>query len=344
MPSPLKLVGAPGSPYSRKLRAVLRYRRIPHHWVVRGWPESQDLPPVPVQLMPILVFPAEGGADEVARIDTTPLIRELETRYADRSVVPHDPAVAFIDSLIEDYADEWLTKAMFHYRWAFPQDVANAGAILPLWSGVNVSDADLAPISRFISERQIERLWVVGSNQTTGPVIEESYRRLLRLLDAHLQTQPFVMGERPGASDFGLFGQLTQLVFFDPTPVAIARSEAPRIYAWCEVVEDLSGWACAEDGWVARDAIPGTLRALLCEVGRVHAPFLLANATALARGDEKVECEIDGRKWTQKTFPYQGKCLRWIRQDYAALSDDDRGAVDGLLAGTGTESLVQEKP
>ena len=118
MDTPLKIVGAPGSPYSRKLRAVLRYRRIPHHWIVRNSPSDRDIPPVPVPLVPVLVYPAEDGAPERAKIDTTPIIRELEQRYAERSVVPADPALAFIDALLEDYGDEWLTKAMFHYRWA----------------------------------------------------------------------------------------------------------------------------------------------------------------------------------------------------------------------------------
>ena len=337
--APLVIVGAPGSPYSRKLRAVLRYRCIPHRWIVRGSRSDHDIPDVPVSLMPVLVFPGVGGAPDRAAIDSTPLIRQLEELYPERSVIPPDPGMAFIDALVEDYGDEWLTKAMFHYRWAFDADVAKAASILPRWSRVNVPEQTIAGISKMISSRQIERLWVVGSNETTGPVIEASYRRFLEILDAHLTEQPFVMGARPGASDFGLFGQLTQLVLFDPTPAAIALERSPRVVTWVDVVEDLSGLEVGDGDWTPREAVPATLRALLAEVGRVYAPFLLANAAALEGGAEQVECEIDGRKWVQKPFPYQGKCLRWLREGHGALAPDDRTFVDSLLSGTGCEAL-----
>jgi glutathione S-transferase len=331
----LAIVGAPGSPYSRKLRAVLRYRRIPHVWVQRGSREGRALPRPRVELLPQLVLP---GAKE-ALTDSSPLIRRLEGLYPGRSVIPDDPALAFLDALLEDYADEWLTKAMFHYRWAFEADVAQAAAILPRWFRIDQPEAEAVAAGRQFAERQIGRLGVVGSSPATAATIESSYRRLLSLLDARLAEAPFVFGARPAAADFGLYGQLTQLAGFDPTPRHVALEVAPRVVAWVDVVEDLSGHEPSDADWVRREALPGSLRTLYAEVGRVYAPFLLANADALARGAGEVECTIDGRPFVQKPFPYQGKCLAWLREAYAALAAGDRAAVDAFLAGTGCETL-----
>jgi glutathione S-transferase len=335
---PVILVGAPGSPYSRKMRALLRYRRIPYVWVQSGGPESTALPKPRVDLMPRLVRRGAGGALE-ARVDSTPLIRELESDYSGRSVVPSDPVAAFLDALLEDYADEWLTKAMFHYRWVFAPDIAKAAAVLPRWRRTDGPESEALAMGRQFAERQIGRLGVVGSNPTTAPVIEESYRRFLIAFNAHLERSRFVMGARPGASDFGLYGQLTQLTAFDPTPAAVTLATAPRVIAWVEVVEDLSGLEPAEADWVDRDALPETLRALLAEAGRVYAPFLLANARALANGAERVECVIDGRPWVQQPFPYQAKCLDWLRAAYRELAPGDRRAADTALTGSGWEEV-----
>jgi len=334
----LRIIGAPGSPYSRKLRAVLRYRRVPYAWLQRGTPEARGLPRPKVELLPQLIRPAADGTLE-ACTDSTPLIRELEHSFAGRSVIPSDPVVACLDALLEDYADEWLTKAMFHYRWAYAADVAQAAAILPRWFRVNAPETEALAAGREFSARQIGRLGVVGSSEATAPVIEASYERLLKLLDAHLSEHRFVMGERPGASDFGLYGQLTQLAGFDPTSRALALRIAPRVIAWVDIVEDLSGLEPSDGDWLVRDRVPATLRALLVEVGRVYAPFLLANAAALASGAERVECVIDGRPWVQKPFSYQAKCLLWLREARSALAPDDCSALDAILAGTGCEPL-----
>ena len=331
----MKIVGMPGSPYSRKLRAVLRYQRIPYEWIHQGSPEARGLPQPRVALLPQLVVDGE------ALTDSTPLIRKLESLHPGRAVVPPSPVMAFLDALLEDYADEWVTKPMFHYRWAFAADVEKAAAILPRWPRTDLPAERYAELGKMFAERQIGRLGVVGSNGTTAPLIEESYRRLLGLLDAHLAGSRFVMGGRPGASDFGLFGQLTQLAGFDPTPAAIALDVAPRIVAWVDVVEDLSGLEPTDADW--RTDVPDTLRALLAEVGRVYVPFLLANAAALERGADRVECTIDGRTWVQQPFPYQGKCLRWLREAYAALGPDERRTVDTHLRGTGCERLFAER-
>ena len=334
----LTIVGAPGSPYSRKLRGAMRYRRIPHVWVQAGGSESRGLPKPRVELLPQLILRGKSGVLE-ARVDSTPLIRELESLYPGRSVIPADPVVAFLDALLEDYADEWLTKAMFHYRWAFKPDIAKASAILPRWRKTDQPESEALAMGKMFADRQIGRLRYVGSNATTGAVIEESYKRLLRLFAAQLERSRFLMGGRPGSSDFGFFGQLTQLAAFDPTPTAVALELAPRVMAWVEIAEEISGLEPADRDWVTHDAIPETLRALLAEVGRVYAPLLLANAAALARGAESVECAIDGRPWVMQPFPYQGKCLDWLRAGRAALAPDDRRAVDAVLSGTGCEQL-----
>jgi len=302
----LKLVGGFGSPYSRKMRAVLRFRRIPFTWIMRGSSEDVDIPPVPVALIPVLVFPGEGGRADEAMIDSTFQIRRLEKLIPTRSIVPPDPALAFLDAILEDYADEWLTKPMFHYRWKYAADIDKASHVLALDRDLCMSGDTLAKASRYFADRQIARLGVVGSNDVTTPVIEASYRRLLVLLDSHLVAgNRFLMGARPGAGDFGFFGQLSQLAHFDPTPAAIAAAETPRVVSWVTHLDDLSSLDVEDARWLPREDAVAALRPFLIEIGRVYAPFLLANARALASRASEVRCEIDGRAWVQQPFPYQ---------------------------------------
>ena len=338
----IQLIGAVGSPYTRKMLSLLRYRRIPHK-ITWGQPElviptlGLELPK-PV-LLPTFILP-EANGDLKAVTDSTPIIRRLEAMSPDRSVLPIDPALAFIDYLLEDFGDEWVTKYMFHYRWHPQADADNAGTLLPLHFRVNLPPEQHEQMKNMIPERQISRLYVVGSNDATAPIIDASYRRYLQAMEAHLKAQPYMLGNRPGAGDFAMFGQLTQLVGFDPTPRAIAHELSPRTVAWTSLMEDLSGLEPGADDWNNPDDIPETLGGILREAGRVYAPALLANSRAVQAGEKTWEAEIDGALWTQQTFPYQAKCLKWINEQYQALGTEDRARVDGILAGTGCEALL----
>ncbi len=335
----LRLIGAFASPYSRKMRAVLRYRRIPFRWILRGSADDVGTPAVPVALIPVLAW--EGPEGPAAMVDSTFQIARLEQAFRERSLVPPDPAVAFLDALVEDYADEWVTKAMFHYRWAYAPDAAKAAHVLPCDQNVAIAPEALARLAAAFSERQIGRLGVVGSTPATAPLIEASFVRLLAILDVHVREQPFLFGRRPSAADFGLFGQLVQLTQFDPTSAALAAERAPRVVAWVNHLDDLGGRADpAATDWLPFAALAPMLRPLLDEIGRVYAPFLVANAAALSTGADRVECRIDGGPWAQKPFPYQAKCLRWLRERYAALDAGARAKVDAALSGTGCEILI----
>ena len=342
IPQPVELIGSPGSPYTRKMVSLLRYRRIPHQtvWADPATELKRRGIEVPrLVFLPTFIYSDDAG-NAVPRSDSTPIIRELEHAFPGRSVLPVDPALAFIDYLLEDFADEWCTKYMFHYRWHFAADADNAGSLLPTYMNLTLPDEDWKQLKTLFSERQVGRLRYVGSNDDTAPVIDASYRRLLRALEQHFSQLPFLLGRRPGAADFALFGQLSQLVGFDPTPRAIAHKLSNRTVGWTGLMEDLSGLECGDADWEELAALPETLKGILSEVGRVYVPALLANAKAVQAGEKHWQAPIDGCDWNQQAFPYQAKCLGWINDEYNSLSEPDRDRVDGLLAGTGCEKLL----
>lgn len=338
-----RFIGATGSPYTRKMLALMRYRRIPYT-IIWGEPallldEMGIAKPRPT-FHPTFLFDKADGSVE-AQCDSTPIIRRLEETHPDRSVIPNDPALAFINYLIEDFGDEWCTKYMFHYRWYFEEDIDVASTLLPFTMDISLSAENHSQFKRMFAQRQVERLYVIGSNDVTAPVIDASYRRYLAAMNKVLERQPFTLGARPGSGDYAMFGQLTQLVGLDPTPRAIAHEISPRTVSWLTLMEDLCGLEPEEAHWADIDSLGESLGDLLSEIGRVYAPALLANAAALETGQETWETEIDGARWTQNTFPYQGKCLGWIREKYQGLDGDARGKVDALLAGTGCETLIK---
>ncbi|MDA7828342.1 glutathione S-transferase N-terminal domain-containing protein [Gammaproteobacteria bacterium] len=341
----IKIFGATPSPYTQKMLSVFRYRHIPY--TVHNGDIANKIAklgvevPKPVLLPTLLLKDAAG--ELVATTDSTPIIKRLENEFKERGIIPDDPALAFINYLLEDFGDEWVTKYMFHYRWYFEEDADIAGTILPLVDlAINTPNELHSQYKEFIAKRQIDRLWVVGSNDETAELIDLSYKRFLKLMEEHLLVSPFLLGNKPSSSDFSFYGQLTQLVRFDPTPRKLAYEYSSRTVAWVDILEDLSGHDVENTSWTSLEESPDTLKNILKEVGKMYVPALLANADALIKGAEIWEAEIDGAMWKQKTFNYQGKCLAWIKEEFDALNKDDKLRVKEYLQGTGCEILLGE--
>ena len=333
------VIGVPASPYTRKMLALLRYRRIPYKIIWGNAKEILDkmglVAPKPL-LLPVFIFP---DAKE-AICDSTPIIRQLETHFVDRNVIPEDKALAFINSILEDFGDEWITKFMFHYRWHFKEDINNAGNILPLLNAVDLDDESHETFKNYISELQVSRLWVVGSNGKTAQIIEESYKRLLVLLEDHFKNSRYLLGSRPSSSDFSFYGQMTQLIGFDPTSRALALEVSPRSVAWVDIIEDLSGLSVKSNDWFSLEDAPNSLHAIFEEIGKGYVPAMVENSKALSEGLSSWKVNIKGAEWEQKVFPYQAKCLQWIKDEFNSLEVKDKNRIENFLANTGCENLI----
>ena len=337
--------GAPGSPYTRKMLSICRYRRIPYEFIIsgldgKGIMPTNHLPSAKIQLLPTVYFNKRKGKLDPL-IDSTFILRKLETIYKTRSIIPTNPVLNFLNYILEDFADEWLTKATFHYRWTYKKDIEKAGSTLSRWTSLTDTDDQILSIKKNIINRQVSRLKVVGSNNTTAKIIENSYIRVLRLMCNHMNNYPYIFGERPSSSDFAIFGQFSQLVLFDPTSMAIADRIASRVVAWTGIMEDMSGMQVSDKDWIKNINNNFSLKKIFCEVGKVYAPILLANAEAINKGKSEVICFIDNKRWRQDPFAYQLKCLNWIREEYKKMSKDSKIKVDSFLEGSGCEVLLK---
>lgn len=323
-----RLHGANGSPYSVKVRAVLRYRRLPFDWVRIDEHGAGVMKRVKVPVIPILEHP-DGRLEN----DSTHLLEALDHAHPQRRILSGDPGLDFIAYLLEDMADEWATKLMFHYRWHDPVDQAWCSQWIARDRLGPAGAAAIDELARAFAARQIGRMPLVGVQAANRPVLAECFRRVLALFDAHLADAEFLFGDRPSLADFAWYGQLWDLGI-DPSPAAQMRAAAPRLVPWLLRMDDLSG--LREGDWRRLgDGLSSAARALLAMAGEVYLPFLVANTKALAEGRERFSLELLGHPFEQAPFGYQGKCLRELRQRHAALPASARAQVDRLLEDSG---------
>jgi len=328
-----RIFGGGISPYSVKVRSYFRYKGIPHEWIVRDtntMAEYKKYAKLPI--VPLVVTPEDDGMQ-----DSTPIIEKMEARVPEPSIHPDDGTLRFLSELIEEFGDEWGNKWIFHYRWARDADKRSATERIVAGGFPDASDEERQKLAEDIRERMSGRGWVVGSNEKTAPLIEDSFEDSIQLIEEHLANRSYLFGERPSLADFGLAAQIYQ-ASTDPTAGAILSSGHDAICRWFDKMLDPK----AEGEFETWSSLEPTLAPILKIQVR---PFLLwsaANAAALASETEEFTVDLDGRSWTQTVGgpqKYHAKSLREIRRKYGEQSSNPE--LRGILETAGClESLA----
>jgi glutathione S-transferase len=316
-----RIYGGPASTYSIKLRAVFRYRRIRHEWLV---PQSRfsgagklgegdldsPLTRAGKGVVPVVQYP-EG----VFKSDSTPIMHELERLYSHRSIIHPHPGIAFLSSLIEDMADECLPFPMFYFRWTADAEWCGRRQMIG-WNGP-LSNNALSSVANTFIERQKTQLGAAA--HLPSDEVLKNYEEILAALEASLQRSLFFFGTRPSFAEFGLFGQLSQCVI-DPSLSSATKEKAVRVFQWTQLLDDASG---LEGEWRNPEEC---LTDELVRIVRALAPhyFAMQESALKTRGLDNLSEEINGPG-------YRLKCLLDLKKQLTDLTETDRELIRGFL-------------
>ena len=325
------IIGSDESPYSVKVRAYYRYKGIAHRWRGRGEEQELFAKHARLPLVPLVVM-----AEDRAMQDSTPIIEAMEEAHPEPSIHPPGAALRFLSALLEEFADEWGNKWMFHMRWAREVDQVQVSERFARGNlrGGQADEGRVRELARNIRERMVPRVWFVGANDVTAPQIEQSLADTLAMLETHLAARPYVFGGRPALADFGLWGQIYECSR-DPTAGAMV-AKAPNVVAWIERMENAEALGDFED-WTA--LAPTLLPLLRDQVAGMFLPWSVANAVAIAAGEDEFDVTLKGQRWTQKPQKYHARSLAALKAKYAACAGD--AALEAVLAESGCKAHLR---
>ena len=180
--TPFRIYGSEMSPYSVKVRSYFRYKGLPHQWLMRNASNQADYQKhAKIPLIPLVVTPDDEGIQ-----DSTPIIERVEAVHPHPSIHPGRTrrrvplgAARGVRRRVGQQVDVPLPlgarrRSAERGRAHRPPDAAARG-----------SNASMPRRPHRSAARMVDRVWFVGSNETTAPQIEASFERAIDLLEAH---------------------------------------------------------------------------------------------------------------------------------------------------------------
>ena len=339
------LIGTEASYFTGKARAYLRWKGVQFSEKAATPQVYAELiqPRVGFAVIPVLLTPT----DEVIQ-DTSDIIRCIEEREPGPSAYPSGPVQMLVSLLFELYADEWLVIPAMHYRWSYNEDwiLGEFGRN----AAPDASPEDQRRIGRTVGERFKSFVPRIGVSEETLSGIEAHYEGFLADFSAHLRSQRFLLGSRPGLGDFALYGPLYAHLYRDPQSGAQMKRQAPLVADWVErmtVVEAQSG------EFLGHDEAPVTLHPILKRQMSEQLPVLMDAAAELGEwaADQPVgarvprqlgqhEFKIGGRLGERAIITFSLYRLQTVLDHYRGLIGEDLKAANQLLEATGGQAIA----
>lgn len=292
------------SPYSDKIRAFLRYKKLP----VTEYIENAETRFSVLQartgktMVPVVLTPADDAMN-----DSTAIAAHVERVQPDPPTRWTDPETDTVAMLLEDYADEWLVRIMLSSRWYHPADAAQNAAIIACGMSHGVPGIDFQRAAREFPPGIISTLPKMGATPANA---EGWYAMLPRILDAYdraLSRSLFLTGSAPHQADFAFYGQLNQ-IRRDPTGSGWISAAPENVRQWLERME-FAFTGKLEAAPVALDSLD-SLDELVEEMASTYLRMQVANALAVEAGEAEVVATLrEGFEFRTAPAKYNAKLL-----------------------------------
>jgi len=344
------------------LRATFRIERAKRTRSALRYPRTRDLDEYP--LVPFLL-PARNDV----LYDSSALARWLDDLHPapGGALVPYDPALRFVASLVDEAFDEVGLYLVHHNRWVHSARTNDAGARLARELGTMLPPGMPDAYGRRFARRQVRRLPYLFSVAPAGyrvaglaaaltppsrpgfppthALLDAIWERWLGDVERILRTQPYLLGARFTLADASVYGALA-MNLADPTTNERLQALAPTTHAWLAAIHAGRHVDARGPLWLSETLMP-----LLASIAETFVPLMRQNADAFADARGRGVSVWNERAFFQDQALYDGTLLGtpfrhvvktfqvvvWqeLWAEWAALSDAARAGVERLLpAGT----------
>lgn len=276
------------SPYSDKIRAFLRYKRLAFIEHIENAETRFSVLQARTgkTMVPVVISP-----DDQALNDSTAIAAHIEASTPEPPTRWKDAETDTVAMLLEDYADEWLVRIMLTSRWHHPDDAAQNATIIASGMTHGVVGLDFQQAARDFPPGIISTLPKMGATTANAGGWYAMLPRVLDAIDTALTRSLFLTGSAPHLADFAFYGQLNQ-IRRDPTGSTWIADAPEQVRQWLERIE-AAFTATVVPAPCALDDLE-SLRALVEEMAGTYLRMQVANALAVDAGAGEVRATLTG--------------------------------------------------